>query len=67
MFGHGRAGRVALDRRDILGDMADREHAVTLARQAESHRPAEAAQAAGDDRNPPFHEPFLSPRQLCRI
>jgi hypothetical protein len=28
---------------------------VTLAREAERHRPAETAQSAGDDRDPSFH------------
>ena len=43
--------------------MADREHLVSLARQPEGHRPAEAAQPAGDDRITLFHHiPFFSAR-----
>jgi hypothetical protein len=35
--------------------MADRDDIVTLAREAESHRPAEAAQPTGDDCDALFH------------
>jgi hypothetical protein len=54
-------GRLRLDRRDIGVDVADREDMVSLPRDAERHRPAESAQAAGNDCDALFH---AVPRQL---
>src|SRR5438876_1086076 len=50
-----RAGR-AFHLGDIAVDVADRDNRVTRLRQTQRHRPAEAAQPAGDDRDPLFHK-----------
>ena len=49
------ADRRRLDFGDISVDMADRDDIVSLAGETASHRPAEATQPTGDDRDPLFH------------
>ena len=49
------AGSCRLDLHDICVDVADGDDIVTLAGEAERHRPPQAPQSAGDDRDPVFH------------
>src|SRR5215472_6528509 len=48
------------DLRDVAIDVTDRDDVVTGAREPEYHRLAEAAQPAGDDRDPSFHRCLLT-------
>jgi hypothetical protein len=55
LSGHSKRASRRFDLGDIRRDVTDCGDPVEAARQAQGHRPAEAAQAAGDDRRSLFH------------